>query len=175
MYVHHGKHVYHICYKMSSQNQKRQKSSQARKLPLSTCTKTKEHTKLILSTCHRAKSKQAHMLPLSTWSRAKEHTKLTLNPCDRAKPQTKRATHKTSQEATRATNSNKELLTYRESLPIIPKMLYMKDTMGWGWRTIPELWSCPKPPESIHQMFSMLSTCKIKSKNESEQMTQHWS
>ena len=33
------------------------------------------------------------MLPLSTCSRTKEHTKLTLNPCDREKPQTKRATH----------------------------------------------------------------------------------
>ena len=93
MCVHQRRMYLTYATKWAPKNHKRQKASQARKLPLNTCTRTKKHTKLILSTCHRAKSKQAHMLPLSTCSRAKEHTKLTLNPCDREKPQTKRATH----------------------------------------------------------------------------------
>ena len=142
-YSYHGKAKLYICYKVSSQRPTRQKACEASKLPLNTCIRVKEHTKLTQSTCHRAKNKQTHKLPLNSCIRAKEHTKLTLNTCDRAKPQTKKG------------NSQKDQKKHHEQLaptktfpltwnspsvntcPFPKKWCAPKTPRGWGLRTIP--------------------------------------
>jgi hypothetical protein len=67
---------------------KRAKKHKTHKLPLNTCTRAKEHTKLTLSIHDRAKSTLSTQSPLNSCIRVKELTKLTLHTWDRTRSET---------------------------------------------------------------------------------------
>jgi hypothetical protein len=67
---------------------KRAKERKTHKLPLNTCTRAKEHTKLTLSTHDREKIILSTHAPLNSCIKFKEHTKLTLHTWDRARSKT---------------------------------------------------------------------------------------
>jgi glutamyl/glutaminyl-tRNA synthetase len=77
--MHKGK--LYICYTRSSEHQlKKQTTHKAHKRPA-----PRGEAKGLDTTGKRAKKQKTHKLPLNTCTRAKEHTKLTLSTHDRAK------------------------------------------------------------------------------------------